>query len=129
MSHCVQRRVTTTQKQHGSRVTWRLCWLSTQNLIKFFSIFRHLYSVRFSNSIKSLIYTYFSTYAIFVHLCNIFGHTYGTWKFLDQGSNPSHRNDKTGSLTQCVTRELPIIQFSYSKKLDVEFLGQREWES
>ena len=54
--------------------------VSAPNLIKFFSIFRHLQGLHFSSSINILVYTFF----------------------------------------------VLIILFSYSKKLDVEFLGQRE---
>lgn len=42
--------------------------------------------------------------AVFVF---VFGHTPGTWKFQDQGSNPCYSSDNARPLTGWATRELP----------------------
>ena len=56
-------------------------------------------------------------HAVFIYIF-ISGRTYGTWKFLGQGSNLSHsRHPSCGnangrSLTCCATRELPYLNVS-----------------
>ena len=70
-------------------------------------------SIYFStNSVEGSFFSALSPAFIIIYRLSLGvggGHTYGIWKFLDQGSNPyhssnpSHNSDKAGSSTHCAS--------------------------